>query len=105
MNGPMRFITDDARLTDMASEEAADETTVNERHAVTIPSAIRRRLDIEPGDKVRWTVTEAGELSVEVTRNRHGAFTDFEPVDMEETHAVEEHDTFGVGREVEPGEE
>ena len=98
MKALMNFITDDARRGGMASEETVDETTVNDRYAVTIPSAIRNRLDIEPGDKVRWSVTEDGSLDVEITRQRYGAFDDFEPVDMGATHAAEEHDRFGLER-------
>lgn len=82
----------------MASEEIADETTVNVRYAVTMPSAIRSRLDVEPGDEVRWSLTEEGSLTVEVARQRRGAIEDFEPVDMGATHAAEEHDALGVER-------
>ena len=95
----MRFITDGARVYRMATEEASDETTVSERYAVTIPSAVRRRLDVQPGDKVRWTVSEGGGVEVEITRRRPGAFADFEPVDMGETHAATDHDAFGIGEE------
>ncbi|MFC7324145.1 AbrB/MazE/SpoVT family DNA-binding domain-containing protein [Halorubrum rutilum] len=49
---------------------------------VTIPAAIRRRLDIEPGDKLRWTTDDEGTLFVEVVKQRYGAFDDFEPVPM-----------------------
>jgi len=50
------------------------ETTVSEGGFVTVPEAVRRRLDIEPGDKLRWDVDESGDLSVEIVRQRHGAF-------------------------------
>jgi AbrB family looped-hinge helix DNA binding protein len=43
---------------------------------VTIPAAVRRRLDIEPGDKLRWTVDDEGNLTVEVVQQRYGAFDD-----------------------------
>jgi AbrB family looped-hinge helix DNA binding protein len=75
----------------MSSPEATDETTVNDSHSVTVPSEIRDRLDIEPGDKLRWTLGEDGKLRVEVVRQRYGAFADLEPIDIgEETDAVEE---------------
>ena len=35
---------------------------------------LRRRLDIEPGDKLRWDTDEEGNLSVEIVRQRYGAF-------------------------------
>jgi AbrB family looped-hinge helix DNA binding protein len=63
---------------------------------VTIPAELRRRLDIEPGDKLRWTADEDGELSVEVVHQREGVFDDFEPVDAGETNAVEAERGFGA---------
>lgn len=80
----------------MATDEPVDETTVNDRYAVTIPSSVRERLGIGPGDRVRWRVTEDGDLSVEVISEQYGAFDDFEPYDMGETDAVEDHDTAAV---------
>jgi AbrB family looped-hinge helix DNA binding protein len=58
----------------MATEDAPEETTVSDRGMVTIPASLRRRLDIEPGDKLRWTVNDGRELSVEIVRQRYGAF-------------------------------
>jgi len=66
----------------MATEDAPEETTVSDRGMVTIPAALRRRLDIEPGDKLRWETDESGNLTVEVLKRRYGAFDDFEPVSM-----------------------
>lgn len=43
---------------------------------VTIPASLRRRLDIEAGDKLRWNTDEDGNLTVEVVRQRYGAFAD-----------------------------
>ncbi|ELZ33860.1 AbrB/MazE/SpoVT family DNA-binding domain-containing protein [Halorubrum tebenquichense] len=80
----------------MATEEGSEETTVSDRGMVTIPADLRRRLDIEPGDKVRWRTDEDGALSIEVTRQREGAFDDFEPVDAGETNAVEAEAEFGA---------
>lgn len=60
----------------MAIEEPAEETKVSDRGMVTIPADIRRRLDIEAGDKLRWRVTEDDELTVAVVRQRYGAFAD-----------------------------
>lgn len=74
----------------MSRPEVTDETTVNDSHSVTVPAEIRDRLDIEPGDKVRWTLAD-DELRVEVVRQRYGAFDDLEPIDVgEETDAVAE---------------
>lgn len=60
----------------MATRETPEKTTVSDRGMVTIPASLRRRLDIEAGDKLRWDVNEDGTLSVEVVRQRYGAFED-----------------------------
>jgi antitoxin PrlF len=60
----------------MAAEEVPEETKVSDRGMVTIPADLRRRLDIEPGDKLRWDTDEEGNLSVEVVKQRYGAFAD-----------------------------
>ncbi|MFC6952448.1 AbrB/MazE/SpoVT family DNA-binding domain-containing protein [Halorubellus litoreus] len=79
----------------MATGEAPEETKVSERGMVTIPAAIRRHLDIDEGDKLRWQVTSDGALSVEVVHQREGVFDDFEPVDVGRTNAVEAERDFG----------
>ena len=61
---------------------ATEETTVTERGMVRIPDALRGRLDIEAGDTLRWVIDDEGELTVEVVKQRHGAFDDFEAVPM-----------------------
>lgn len=80
----------------MATEGPPEETKVSDRGMVTIPATLRRRLDIEPGDKLRWTIDDDGELSVEVVKERRGAFDDFEPVAMggggSETHDIAGHE-------------
>jgi len=55
---------------------ATEETKVSDRGMVTIPASLRRRLDIEAGDKLRWDIDEEGTLSVEIVRQRYGAFED-----------------------------
>jgi bifunctional DNA-binding transcriptional regulator/antitoxin component of YhaV-PrlF toxin-antitoxin module len=75
------------------SHRVEDETTVNDSYSVTVPAAVRRELDIEAGDKIRWCVDESGSLSVEVVTQRYGAFSELEPVDTgEETNAADDHD-------------
>jgi len=82
----------------MATDErAVGETKVSESGMVTVPAAIRSRLDIREGDKLRWEVDEDGTLSVEVVHQRHGAFDDFEAVPMG-GDAVETHDLAGGHR-------
>jgi AbrB family looped-hinge helix DNA binding protein len=75
---------------------ATDETTVSERGGITIPSEIRERLDIEPGDKIRWAV-EDGDVRIEVVHQREGVFDDFEPMSMGGDGATA-HDTTGAER-------
>ncbi|ERH02364.1 MAG: looped-hinge helix DNA binding domain, AbrB family [Halonotius sp. J07HN6] len=80
----------------MAAGDETAETKVSDRGMVTIPADLRRRLGIEPGDKLRWTADDDGELSVEVVHQREGVFDDFEPVDAGETNAVEAEREFGA---------
>lgn len=80
----------------MVGDDVVDETPVSDRFAVTIPTAVRDRLDIEPGDRIRWRVVGTDDLVVEVVKLRTGVFDGFEPVDMGETHAADDHDGGGV---------
>ena len=66
----------------MATQETPEETKVSDSGVVTVPASIRQRFDIEPGDKLRWNTDDEGNLTVEVVRERYGAFEDFEPVPM-----------------------
>lgn len=80
----------------MGSKEGSEETTVSDRGRVTIPASLRRRLDLEAGDKIRWDLDEDGDLSVEVVKQEYGAFDDFEAVPMggggSETHDLAGHE-------------
>jgi AbrB family looped-hinge helix DNA binding protein len=77
--------------------ETTSETTVNDRGGTTIPSEIRESLDIASGDKIRWSVTDDGTLSVEVVKQETGVFDDSEPASMGGDGAVE-HNTTGAER-------
>ncbi|MFT4931416.1 MAG: antitoxin PrlF [Natronomonas sp.] len=79
----------------MASEGHPEETTVSDRGMVTIPASLRRRLDIEAGDKIRWNVDEEGNLSVEVVRQRYGAFEDDDMKAAMGGDSLETHDLAG----------
>lgn len=85
----------------MVSEEFSQETTVIDGGTVTIPAGIRQRLDIKPGDKLRWDVTDEGDLIVEVIRQRFGVFDDYEPVEWE-GDALTDHDLMGLDDEIGP---
>jgi antitoxin PrlF len=71
----------------MSSEDA--ETTVNESYSVTVPAEVRDAVDLQPGDRLRWTVSGDGRLVAEVVRERHGRASELDAVDMGETDAVE----------------
>lgn len=60
----------------MSTKEVTAESKIGERGTVTIPLNLRRQLDLEPGDKLRWNTDEEGYLSVEVVKQRYGAFED-----------------------------
>jgi AbrB family looped-hinge helix DNA binding protein len=80
----------------MAIEETTDETTVTDSGTATVPAAIRDRLDIEPGDKLRWHLDDDGVLAVEIVHQREGVFDDVDAVDAGETDAVEVEREFGA---------
>jgi len=79
----------------MATEEAPEETKVSDRGMVTIPASLRRRLDIEAGDKLRWHVDDEGDLSVEIVRQRYGAFEDDDMKAPMGGNSLETHDLAG----------
>lgn len=65
-----------------AAADLVETTTINDSNMVTVPARIRDRLDIGPGDEVKWKVDDEGQLLVEVVRHEYGAFDDFTPVGM-----------------------
>ena len=76
----------------MATQEPPGETKVSDSGVVTVPAALRRRLDIEPGDKLRWNTDDDGNLTVEVVRQRYGAFEDAETTTFD-NDPLDTHDT------------
>ena len=60
----------------MSTKEISAESKVTDRGTATIPVDLRRQLDIEPGDKLRWNTDEEENISVEVVKQRYGAFED-----------------------------
>jgi antitoxin PrlF len=79
----------------MATEGPHEETAVNDQGMAAIPADIRESLDIDAGDKLRWSVDDDGHLVVEVVHQCEGVFDDFEPVDAGETDAVAVESEFG----------
>lgn len=83
----------------MSSEGVDSESTVSGNQA-NIPAHIRRELDIDDGDTLRWRVEGDGTLRVQVVQQRSGTFSDFEGYDGEQaTDVRNEHDTWGVDTE------
>lgn len=76
----------------MASEDS--ETTVTTEYSVSIPSAVRAAVDLEPGDRLRWDIDALGRLVAEIIQERRGVARDLEPVDMGETDAVHATDSY-----------
>lgn len=75
------------------SNTVEDETTVNESYSVTVPASVREEADLEAGDRLRWRVGDDGALAVELVKRRRGAFSDLDPIDLdEETDAADDHD-------------
>lgn len=80
----------------MSSDRLRAESKVSGNQA-NIPARIRRELNIEDGDHLRWTLAEDGTLRVEVVQQRNGTFSDFEGYDGEtETDAATDHDAWGL---------
>lgn len=79
----------------MSETQAVGEGKVSGNQA-SIPAHIRRQLEIEDGDVLRWKVVD-GDLQVEIVRQKLGVFDDFEPGESDDpVDSVAEHDTFGL---------
>lgn len=83
----------------MSSESVDSESKVSGNQA-NIPAHIRREMDIDDGDKLRWQIEDDGTLRVRVVQQRNGTFSDFDGYDGDQETDVEtEHDAWGVGSE------
>jgi len=80
----------------MSSDRTDAESKVSGNQA-NIPARIRRELDIEDGDHLRWSLEADGSVSVEVVRQQTGTFAEFEGYDGDEaTDVTADHDAWGV---------
>lgn len=80
----------------MSSERVNSESKVSGNQA-NIPVQIRRELDIDDGDKLRWCIEKDGTVRVQVVQQRSGTFDDFDGYEgTQETAATTEHDSWGV---------
>jgi AbrB family looped-hinge helix DNA binding protein len=57
------------------------ETTITSKGQVTVPAEIRERLDLRPGDKLRFKLSDSGKLSVE-PRPRRSIFEQIEALKL-----------------------
>ena len=80
----------------MSTDRIDAESKVSGNQA-NIPARIRRQLDIDDGDRLRWSVEDDGTVRVEVVHRSGGTFADFTGYDGdEETDATTDHDAWGV---------
>ena len=80
----------------MSSDRVDSESKVSGNQA-NIPARIRRALDIDDGDRLRWVLEDDRRVHVEVVRRRSGTFAEFEGYDGDEpTDATAEHDAWGL---------
>ena len=80
----------------MSSEGVDSESKVSGNQA-NIPARIRRELDIDDGDKLRWNIEDDGTIRVQVVQQRTGTFGDFDGYTGDnETAVTDDHDAWGV---------
>ncbi|SDD71950.1 AbrB/MazE/SpoVT family DNA-binding domain-containing protein [Haloterrigena sp. H1] len=80
----------------MSSERIDAESKVSGNQA-NIPARIRRELDIDDGDQLRWYIEDDGSIRVQVIQQQTGTFTDFDGYEGETaTNVTTDHDAWGV---------
>lgn len=80
----------------MSSDRVDAESKVSGNQA-NIPVRIRRELDIDDGDQLRWNIQEDGSIRVQVVQQQTGTFGEFDGYDGEtDTDVTAEHDAWGV---------
>lgn len=83
----------------MSSERIDAESKVSGNQA-NIPARIRRELDIDDGDQLRWHLEDDGTVRVEVIQQRSGTFAGFAGYDGSvPTDVTNDHDAWGVDSE------
>lgn len=82
----------------MSSKRIDAESKVSGNQA-NIPAKIRRELDIDDGDHLRWHL-ENGTVRVEVVQQETGTFAEFDGYGGEtDTDVTRDHDDWGVDTE------
>ncbi|AWB26641.1 AbrB/MazE/SpoVT family DNA-binding domain-containing protein [Halococcoides cellulosivorans] len=79
----------------MSGDDVDAVSTVQGTRTV-IPTRVRRELDIEAGDRLRWHLESDDRIRVEVVTQPGGTFAKFDGYDRTEpTDATSDHDTWG----------
>ncbi len=80
----------------MSSDSVDSESRVSGNQA-NIPAHIRRELDIDDGDTLRWQIEDEGTVRVQIVQQRAGTFSEFAGYDGEQkTDVQSDHDAWGV---------
>ncbi|MDL0120002.1 AbrB/MazE/SpoVT family DNA-binding domain-containing protein [Halobacterium salinarum] len=83
----------------MSSDRIDAESKVSGNQA-NIPARIRRELDIDDGDQLRWQFEDDGSIRVQVIQQQTGTFANFDGYAGEEvTDVTSNHDSWGVNVE------
>jgi bifunctional DNA-binding transcriptional regulator/antitoxin component of YhaV-PrlF toxin-antitoxin module len=83
----------------MSTDRVDAESKVSGNQA-NIPVRIRRELDIDDGDQLRWHLEDDGTVRVHVVQQRSGTFSGFDGYDgSEATDVTADHDAWGVDTE------
>lgn len=83
----------------MSTDRVDAESKVSGNQA-NIPARIRRELDIDDGDQLRWHLEDDGTVRVRVVQQRSGTFSDFDGYDgTATTDVTADHDAWGVDTE------
>lgn len=78
----------------MGTDRVDAESKVSGNQA-NVPVRIRRKLDIDDGDQLRWHVEDDGSVRVKVVQQRTGTFTEFDGYEGDTTTDVtREHDAW-----------
>ena len=80
----------------MISDHTNAESTVS-GNQTNIPARIRRELEIDDGDHLRWQIEDDGSIRIHVIQQQTRTFAGFDGYDGETaTDATDEHDAWGV---------
>lgn len=83
----------------MSSDHIDAESKVSGNQA-NIPARIRRELEIDDGDQLRWRIEDDGSIRVHVVQQQTGTFGTFDGYDGDTaTDVTRDHDAWGVNVE------